>query len=112
AASAKIWGYETNYGSFGQFTLVQAHQLMPKPERLSWEAAAAFPLVGTTAYRMLHGWAGNTLEEDDVVLVWGASGGVGIQAIQLAAHAGARPVAVVSSAERGAYCVEHGAVGY
>jgi crotonyl-CoA carboxylase/reductase len=112
AASAKIWGYETNYGSFGQFTLVQAHQLMPKPERLSWEAAAAFPLVGTTAYRMLHGWAGNTVQEDDVVLVWGASGGVGIQAIQLAAHAGARPVAVVSSAERGDYCVDHGAVGY
>jgi crotonyl-CoA carboxylase/reductase len=112
APSARIWGYETNYGSFGQFTLVQAHQLMPKPDRLSWEEAAAFPLVGTTAYRMLHGWRGNTVQEGDVVLVWGASGGVGIQAIQLAAHAGARPVAVVSNAERGEYCVRHGAVGF
>src|SRR5690349_16852606 len=53
APSAKIWGYETNHGSFAQFTVAQAHQLLPKPPRLSWAEAAAAPLVGTTAYRML-----------------------------------------------------------
>ena len=31
APSARIWGYETNWGSFAQYTLVQAHQLLPKP---------------------------------------------------------------------------------
>jgi crotonyl-CoA carboxylase/reductase len=79
---------------------------------LSWEEAAASSLVGTTAYRMLFGWPGNTLKEGDAVLVWGGSGGVGIQAIQLAKAHGADAVAVVSSAERGEYAVEHGAVGY
>jgi crotonyl-CoA carboxylase/reductase len=112
APSARIWGYETNFGSFGQFSLVQAHQLLPKASHLSWEEAAAPTLVGTTAYRMLHGWAGNTITADDVVLVWGGSGGLGTQAIQLVKQAGARAVAVVSDAERGQYCQKLGAVGY
>jgi crotonyl-CoA carboxylase/reductase len=112
APSAKIWGYETNHGSFAQFTVTQAHQLLPKPPRLSWAEAAAAPLVGTTAYRMLFGWAGNTVQAGDVVLVWGGAGGLGTQAIQLVAHAGGRPVAVVSSAEKGAFCTGLGAIGY
>ena len=112
APSAKIWGYETNYGSFGQFCVAQAHQCMPKADHLTWEEAAAPSLVGTTAYRMLHGWAGNEVQEGDVVLVWGGSGGVGCQAIQIAKVAGATPVAVVSSADKGEYCVSLGAAGF
>ena len=112
APSASIWGYNTNFGSFAQFCVAQSHQVMPKAPRLTWEEAAAPSLVGTTAYRMLHGWEGNTLKEDDVVLVWGGSGGLGTQAIQLAAAQGARAVAVVSSDERGEYCKGLGAVGY
>src|SRR4051812_2871204 len=96
APSARIYGYDTNFGSFGQFTRVQSHQVMPKAAHLTWEQAAAPSLVGTTAYRMLHGWQGNTLTEGDVVLIWGGSGGLGTQAIQLARLAGAIPVAVVS----------------
>lgn len=112
APSAKIWGYDTNYGAFGQFARVQAHQVMPKAEHLSWEAAAAPTLVGTTAYRMLHGWAGNTVQEGDLVLVWGGSGGLGTQASQLVRAAGARAVAVVSDDERGEYAMKYGAIGY
>ncbi|RNL60816.1 crotonyl-CoA carboxylase/reductase [Nocardioides marmoriginsengisoli] len=112
APSAKIWGYDTNYGSFGQFTRVQAHQVLPKAPHLSWAEAAAPTLVGTTAYRMLHGFAGNTVQPDDVVLVWGGSGGLGTQAVQLAALAGAKAVAVVSDDERGKYVMERGAIGY
>jgi crotonyl-CoA carboxylase/reductase len=112
APSSRIWGYETNFGAFGQFTLAQEHQCLPKASHLSWEEAAAPTLVGTTAYRMLLGWEGNRLHEGDVVLVWGGSGGVGIQAIQLAKAHGAIPVAVVSDEERGAYCMKFGAAGY
>ena len=65
----RIWGYETNYGSFAQFTKVQAHQCMPKPKHMTWEAAAAYVLVGATAYRMLHGWGEHAVRKDDVVLV-------------------------------------------
>jgi len=110
--SARIWGYDTNYGSFGQFSRAQAHQVMPKAEHLTWEEAAAPTLVGTTAYRMLHGWAPNVVRPNEVVLVWGGSGGLGSQAIQLARHAGALPVAVVSDEERGAYTQKLGAVGW
>ena len=112
ASSAKIWGYDTNYGAFGQFARVQAHQVMPKAEHLTWEEAAAPTLVGTTAYRMLHGWAGNTVQEGDLVLVWGGSGGLGTQASQLVKAAGGRAVAVVSDDERGAYAMKYGAIGY
>jgi crotonyl-CoA carboxylase/reductase len=114
APSARIWGYDwpRNYGSFAQFSIVQAHQLMPKADHLSWEEAAANSLVGTTAYRMLFGWPPNVVRADDVVLVWGGSGGLGTQAIQLARQAGGIPVAVVSDPERGAYCARLGAAGW
>jgi crotonyl-CoA carboxylase/reductase len=113
APSARIWGYDgPNYGAFGQFAVAQAHQCMPKAEHLSWEDAAAPTLVGTTAYRMLFGWQGNIVQEGDVVLIWGGSGGLGSQAIQLVKHAGGIPVAVVSSGEKGEYCISLGAAGY
>ncbi|OGN85322.1 MAG: crotonyl-CoA carboxylase/reductase [Chloroflexi bacterium GWC2_73_18] len=114
APSVAIWGYDwpRNYGSFAQFCLVQAHQVMPRAERLTWEEAAANSLVGTTAYRMLFGWPPNTVREGDVVLVWGGSGGLGSQAIQLAKHAGGRAIAVVSGAQRGAFTERLGAIGW
>jgi crotonyl-CoA carboxylase/reductase len=113
APSAKIWGYDgPNYGAFGQFAVVQGHQCMPKADHLTWEDAAAPTLVGTTAYRMLFGWEGHTVQKDDVVLIWGGAGGLGTQAIQLVKHAGGIPVAVVSDATKGEYCVSLGAAGY
>jgi len=112
APSARIWGYDTNYGAFGQFARAQAHQVLPKAEHLTWAEAAAPTLVGTTAYRMLHGWDGNHVREGDVVLVWGGSGGLGSQASQLARLAGAIPVAVVSDEERGKYAERYGAAGW
>lgn len=61
---------------------------------------------------MLHGWAGNTVQDGDLVVVWGGSGGLGTQAAQLVRHAGGRAVAVVSDDERGEYAMKHGAIGY
>ena len=110
--TARIWGYDTNYGAFGQYARVQAHQVLPKAPHLTWEEAAAPTLVGTTAYRMLHGFAGNTIQPGDLVLVWGGSGGLGTQASQLVAAAGGRAVAVVSDDERGKYAMQFGAIGY
>jgi crotonyl-CoA carboxylase/reductase len=112
AASFRVWGYDTCWGSFAQFTKVQAHQCLPKAEHLTWEEAAAPTLTGATAYRMLHGWPPNTVQEDDVVLVWGASGGLGSLGVQLVKLAGGVPVGVVSSPEKGEYAKTLGAVGY
>jgi crotonyl-CoA carboxylase/reductase len=110
--SFRIWGYETSWGSFAQFTKAQAQQCLPKPKHLSWAAAASYMLVGATAYRMLRGWEPNTVQEGEVVLVWGGSGGLGTQAIQIARAYGATPVAVVSKPEAGEYCIKLGAKGY
>jgi crotonyl-CoA carboxylase/reductase len=107
----RIWGYESNWGSFAQFTRVQAHQCLQKPKHLTWEAAAAYMLVGATAYRMLYGWPPHTVAAGDVVLVWGGAGGLGCQAIQIARAAGAIPVAVVSSDDKIEYCRSLGARG-
>ena len=111
AATYRIWGYETNWGSFAQFCLAQAHQCLPKAPQLTWEEAAAPTLVGGTAYRMLMGWPPNVVKEGDLVLVWGGAGGLGSMAIQLVREFGGRAVAVVSSPEKADFCRKLGAVG-
>src|SRR3546814_1835729 len=37
APTFRVWGYDTCWGSFAQFSKVQAHQCLPKAERLTWE---------------------------------------------------------------------------
>jgi crotonyl-CoA carboxylase/reductase len=111
APSFQIWGYETNWGSFAQFTKVQAHQCLPKPKHLTWEAAAAYMLVGATAYRMLMAWPPHTVKPNDVVLIWGGSGGLGSQAIQIVKAQGGIPIAVVSGEDKFEFCKSLGAKG-
>src|SRR5437870_75629 len=111
AASYRIWGYESNWGSFAQFTKVQAHQCLPKAPHLTWEQAAAPTLVGATAYRMLMGWPPHIVQEGDLVLVWGGAGGLGSMAIQLVRELGGKAVAVVSSEDKSEFCMKLGAVG-
>src|ERR671916_1721477 len=110
APSQKIWGYETTWGSFAQFTKVQAQQLIPRPQNLSWEEAASYGLVYFTAYRMLIDQC--DLKAGHRVLVWGAAGGLGVFALQLCAAAGAECVGVVSSEGKGELVMKLGAKGY
>lgn len=111
ADSTRIWGYQTNYGSYCQFAKAQAHQLQPKPRHLSWEEAGCYLLCASTAYRMLMGWAPNTIQKDDVVLVWGAAGGLGTYAMQITRALGGKAVAVVSDESKRQFCMDNGAVG-
>src|ERR1039458_10418980 len=99
APSQKIWGYETTWGSFAQFTKVQAQQLLPKPAALTWEEAASYGLVYFTAYRMLITRC--KLQAGKNVLIWGAAGGLGVFATQLCAAAGAPRVGGGSGAGEG-----------
>ena len=110
APSQRIWGYETTWGSFAQFTKVQAQQLLPRPQNLTWEAAASYGLVYFTAYRMLIDQC--RLQAGHRVLIWGAAGGLGVFATQLCATAGAECVGVVSSHEKGKLVMELGATAY
>lgn len=96
----KAWGFETNFGGLAHYAIVRASQLMPKPAALSWEEAAANPLCASTAYRMLVSERGARMKQGDVVLVWGATGGLGAYAVQLVLNGGGIPVGVVNSAEK------------
>jgi crotonyl-CoA carboxylase/reductase len=109
--SQRIWGYETPDGSFAQFCRVQSRQLMEKPQHLTWEEAACYTLTLATAYRMLFGHAPHTLKPGDNVLVWGASGGLGVFGVQLAAASGANAIGVVSDAAKSDYVMQLGAKG-
>jgi crotonyl-CoA carboxylase/reductase len=108
--SAQAWGYETTWGSFAQFTKVQALQVLPRPRNLSWAEAASYGLAYFTAYRMLVGQC--NLQIGGNVLIWGAAGGLGVFATQLCAAAGANAVGVVSSAEKGELIKRLGAADY
>jgi len=105
----RIWGFETNFGGLAELALVKANQLMPKPGHLSWEEAACPGLVNSTAYRQLVSKNGAAMKQGDVVLIWGASGGLGSYATQMAVNGGAIPVCVVSSPEKAELCRRMGA---
>ncbi len=94
----KIWGYETSWGSFAQFTKVQAQQLLKKPKHLDWMQAASYGLTYFTASRMLVHQAEVTA--GDNVLVWGAAGGLGVFAVQICKLLGANPIAVVGGKDK------------
>ena len=110
ANSFEAWGYETTWGSFAQFAKVQAHQLLARPQSLSWVESASYGLSYFTAYRLLI--ERSNLQVGQKVLVWGAAGGLGVFAVQLAAAAGADVVGVVNSAEKGRLVEDLGAVGW
>ncbi|HEY9019700.1 MAG: crotonyl-CoA carboxylase/reductase [Paracoccaceae bacterium] len=107
----RIWGYETPDGAFAQFTRVQAQQLMPRPKHLTWEESACYTLTLATAYRMLFGHAPHELKPGQNVLVWGASGGLGSYAIQLANTAGANAIGVISEEDKREFVMAMGAKG-
>ncbi|MCO7222145.1 crotonyl-CoA carboxylase/reductase [Klenkia sp. PcliD-1-E] len=96
----RIWGFETNFGGLAELALVKSNQLLPKPDHLTWEEAAAPGLVNATAYRQLVSKNGANMKQGDTVLIWGASGGLGSYATQMALNGGAIPVCVVSSPEK------------
>jgi crotonyl-CoA carboxylase/reductase len=109
--SQRIWGYETPDGSFAQFCRVQSRQLMEKPKHLTWEESACYTLTLATAYRMLFGHAPHTLKPGDNVLIWGASGGLGVFGVQLVAASGANAIAIVSDETKAEYVLNLGAKG-
>ncbi len=96
----RIWGFETNFGSLAEISMVKANQLMPMPTHLTWEEAASLGLVMATSYRMLVGENEARMKQGDVVLIWGATGGLGGFAAQFVLNGGGIPVCVVSSPEK------------
>lgn len=94
------WGFETNFGALAHYAVVRASQLVPKPSHLTWEEAACNTLCAGTAYRMLVGEHGARIKQGDVVLIWGAAGGLGGYAVQFVQNGGGIAIGVVGSARK------------
>jgi NADPH:quinone reductase-like Zn-dependent oxidoreductase len=77
----------TRFGGHAELVVVPAAQILPLPERLSFEQGAAFPVNYGTAYAALV--LMGSLREGDRVLIHAAGGGVGISATQICRNAGA-----------------------
>jgi NADPH:quinone reductase-like Zn-dependent oxidoreductase len=86
------------HGGYAEYVKVPFRNVLPMPENLPFEQAAAFPLVSVTASHMLFALAG--LQHGETVLIMGAGSGVGSMAIQLAKLAGSRVITTVGSDEK------------
>ena len=100
SGNQRIWGFESNFGGLADLSIVKANQLMPKAAHLTWEEAAVNTLCASTSYRMLVGQNAARMKQGDIVLIWGATGGLGSYASQLVLNGGGIPVGVVSSPDK------------
>jgi NADPH:quinone reductase-like Zn-dependent oxidoreductase len=87
-----------SHGGYAEYMKVPFRNVLPMPDNLTFEQAAAFPLVSVTASHMLFALAG--LQHGETVLIMGAGSGVGTMAVQLAKLAGARVITTVGSDEK------------
>jgi crotonyl-CoA reductase len=76
-SSQRIWAFETNFGGMAELSMVKANQLMPMPTHLTWEEAACLSLTLATSYRMIVSPNAGAMKQGEVVLIWGATGGLG-----------------------------------
>ncbi len=95
------------FGGFAEQVLIKASDCFPKPTGMTMVNAAAFLLAYGTSYHALKDRA--NLLKDETVLVLGASGGVGLTAVELAKRMGAKVIAAASSIEKLALCQQFGA---
>jgi NADPH:quinone reductase len=92
---------------YAEYALAPAAQVIPVPDSVSFEHAAAFPVQVLTAWHMIH--TSHKTGPGQTVLVHSAAGGVGIVAVQIAKAAGARVIGTVSSDSKFALVKEYGA---
>lgn len=107
----KVWfchgGLGGEQGNYAQFTVLDERWAAPMPSSLSFEEAAAGPLVLITAWGGLYDRA--HLQEGDTVLIHAGAGGVGHVATQLAKFRGAKVITTVGSEEKAALAKTWGA---
>lgn len=100
-------GFNNRQGTYAEYVQVDANLLALKPRSLSFEQAAAAPLVFITAWEALHDRA--RITQNQTVLIHAGAGGVGHAAIQLARLAGARVITTVSTEEKAKFVKRLGA---
>jgi len=95
------------WGGYAEVVCVPAADVVPLPEGIDWPVAASFSLTYGTSYYALKDRA--ALDAGETLLVLGASGGVGLAAVELGKLMGARVIAAASSAEKLETCKRYGA---
>ena len=107
----EVIGWVDTRSSQTEQAVVEASNVVPKPEAVPWEVAGALPVAGFTAWAAVHAVGAHT---GDTVVVTGAAGGVGSLAVQLAKRAGAAVIGIAGPANHdwlrrhGAIPVSHG----
>jgi NADPH2:quinone reductase len=97
----------TGYGGYAEQVATNASNVVALPPQMDFVIAAAFPITYATSYHALKDRG--QLQPGETLLVLGASGGVGLAAVELGKLMGARVIACASSEEKLAVCREHGA---
>ena len=97
----------TGHGAFAEKVACDARTVVPMPEELDFVTAAAFVMTYGTSYHALKDRA--ALQPGETLLVLGASGGVGLAAIELGKALGARVIAAASTTDKLMVCRQHGA---
>ena len=95
------------FGGYAEKAIVKAKDCFPKPKGMSMVNASAFLLAYGTSYHALKDRA--NLQEGETILILGASGGVGLTALELSKLMGAKVIAAASTDEKLALCKEFGA---
>ncbi len=95
------------FGGFAEKAIVKAKDCFPKPRGMSMVNASAFLLAYGTSYHALKDRA--NLQKGETILILGASGGVGLTALELAKLMGAKVIAAASTKEKLDLCKQFGA---
>ena len=93
----EVFGFVAN-GGFAEEVIAPAKNVFPKPPKMDFATAASFLMAYGTSYHALKNRA--KLQEGETLVVLGASGGVGLAAVELGKQMGARVIACASSKEK------------
>ena len=93
-----IFGFTSMGRAYAEYVAIPVSAIAQKPENISHEDAAAFPIAGLTGGQpVLHA---ADIKEGDTVLIHGGSGGVGHYAVQIAKYLGAKVISTSSAKNR------------
>ncbi|MBI3969480.1 MAG: quinone oxidoreductase [Chloroflexi bacterium] len=98
--------YVSTPNSYAEYVVVPVERLIPVPDGVDWDAAAALPLQGMTAHYLLH--SAHETKPGETVLIHAAAGGMGALAVQIAKRMGARVFGTVSTEEKAKIAREAG----
>ncbi len=98
---------ETENGLQAEYVVLNPVNIFPKPSRLSFAESASMPLVFMTSYQMIV--ERSKLLSDEIVLIYGATSGIGMAAIQIAKDIGSKVIATVGNKNKINYAEELGA---